>query len=230
MTTRTRSEPIDYSAFDSAIGLNWYLIDPNLRFLMEHHIAPDDRDWAEEQMLRWGELCGGPIAAQAEVIDHNPPRLERYDEWGNEVCRIVHHPDAIASKRDIWEQGPERLRSSGRRVPTVLGSAFTYLLSQSDTGMVCSTGMTGGVEALVDRYAPPEVRERVLTRLQSPSFDGSWDGAMFMTEIRGGSDLATSETTATADGDTWLLNGSKWFCSNVDAKAIVTLARPEGAE
>ena len=28
----------------------------------------------------------------------------------------------------------------------------------------------------------------------------------------------------------WLLNGSKWFCSNVDAKAIATLARPEGAD
>jgi hypothetical protein len=30
----------------------------------------------------------------------------------------------------------------------------------------------------------------------------------------------------TADG--WRLNGSKWFCSNVDAEAIMTLARPEG--
>ncbi|MCH8201024.1 MAG: acyl-CoA dehydrogenase [Chloroflexi bacterium] len=27
-----------------------------------------------------------------------------------------------------------------------------------------------------------------------------------------------------------MLNGAKWFCSNVDARAIVTLARPEGAD
>jgi hypothetical protein len=54
---------------------------------------------------------------------------------------------------------------------------------------------------------------------------------MFMTELRGGSDLATTETTARRkDERTWLLNGSKWFCSNVDAKAIATLARPEGAD
>lgn len=230
MTTRaSETTPIDYAAFESAIGLNWYLVDPNLRFLMDRYLPPEDREWAEEHLVRWGELCGGPIAARAEVIDRNPPRLERYDAWGNEVCRVIHHPDAIATKRDIWEQGPNGLRGSGREVPPVLGTAFTYLLSQSDTGMVCATGMTGGVEALVDRYAPPEVRERVLPRLQSPTFDGSWDGAMFMTEIRGGSDLAASETTARQDGDRWLLNGSKWFCSNVDAKAIVTLARPEGA-
>jgi hypothetical protein len=95
--------------------------------------------------------------------------------------------------------------------------------------MVCATGMTGGVEALVDRYAPAAVRERVLPHLQSVSFENSWDGAMFMTEIRGGSDLASSETVATRNGDTWLLNGAKWFCSNIDARAIVTLARPEGA-
>ncbi len=112
----------------------------------------------------------------------------------------------------------------------MLGSAFTYLLSQSDTGMVCATGMTGGVESLVERYAPPEVKEKFLPHLQSPTFDNSWDGAMFMTEIRGGSDLATSETTARQVNGTWLLNGSKWFCSNVDARAIATLARPEGAE
>ena len=233
MTSETaprQDQAIDYSAFDSAIGLNWYLIDPNLRSLMDRYIGPEDRDWAEDVLVRWGGLCGGPIAGRAEVIDRNPPRLERYDAWGNEACEIVHHPDAIAQKRDIWDQGPSGVRArDGRDVPTALGSAFTYLLSQSDTGMVCSTGMTGGVESLVARYAPPEVKEHVLPHLQSPTFEGSWDGAMFMTEIRGGSDLATSETVATQDGDRWLLNGSKWFCSNVDARAIATLARPAGA-
>src|SRR3990172_3290020 len=149
----TSSQPsIDYAQFESAIGLNWYLFDPNLRLLMDCHIAPADRAWAEEHLVRWGALCGGPIAARAEVIDRNPPRLERYDALGNEVSGIVHHPDAIASKRDIWEQGPHGVSAAGREIPSVLGSAFTYLLSHSDTGMVCSTGMTGGVEALVDRY------------------------------------------------------------------------------
>jgi alkylation response protein AidB-like acyl-CoA dehydrogenase len=230
MTTKERTG-IDYSQFDSAIGLNWYTIDPNLRFLMDIYIQPQDREWAEGVLQRWGELCGGPIARRAEIIDKNPPRLERYDAWGEEVCQVVHHPSAIEQKRDIWNEGPQGVRARSRReLPTVLGSAFTYLLSQSDTGMVCATGMTGGVEALVDRFAPPDVRKRVLPHLQSPTFDGSWDGAMFMTEIRGGSDLAQSETVATEKNGKWFLNGSKWFCSNVDASAIVTLARPEGAE
>jgi acyl-CoA dehydrogenase len=232
MTTEARKTDtgVDYSAFESAVGLNWYQIDPNLRFLMDRHLPAGDRQWAEDVLVRWGELCGGPVAQRADVIDRNSPQLTRYDHWGNEVCEIVHHPEAIAQKRDIWNEGPHGVRArSGREIPTVLGSAFTYLLSQSDTGMVCATGMTGGVEALVARWAPPEVRESILSHLQSPTFDGSWDGAMFMTEIRGGSDLATSDTVATQDGERWLLNGSKWFCSNVDASAIATLARPVGA-
>jgi len=221
---------IDYSAIDSAVGQNWYLTDPNLRAAMDKYIPADDRASAEETLVHWGELCGGPIARRAESIDRNPPRLERYDEWGDDVSTIVHHPDAIATKRDVWEEGPQGLANQGRKVPTVLGSAFTYLLSQSDTGMVCSTGMTGGVEALVDKFAPPEVREKVLPHLQSPTFDGSWDGAMFMTELRGGSDLASSEAVATQVGEGWVLNGAKWFCSNVDAGVIATLARAEGAD
>ena len=230
MTTTTQTTPIDYAQFDSAIGLNWYEIDPNLRALMDRHVAPADRPWAEEHLTHWGELCGGPIAARAETVDRNPPQLKRYDAWGNEVSEIVHHPDAIANKRDIWEQGPNGLRRQGEPVSPVLGSAFTYLLSQSDTGMVCATGMTGGVEGFVARYADPDLRERVLPHLQSIGFDNAWDGAMFMTEIRGGSDLASSETVATQKNGAWVLNGSKWFCSNVDAHAIATLARPEGAE
>ncbi len=222
--------PIDYGQFDSAIGLNWYLVDPNLRFLMDLYLPPERRQWAEGYLVRWGELCGGPIARQAEIIDKNPPRLERYDPWGQEICQVVHHPEALAVKRVVWEEGPHGLRARGEEVPPVLGGAFTYLLSQADTGMVCATGMTGGVADLVERYASPETRARLLPHLLSPTFEGAWDGAMFMTEIEGGSDLSRIATTARhLEGDMWLLNGSKWFCSNADARAIVTLARPEGA-
>jgi len=58
--------PVDYEKLESAVGLNWYEVDPNLRALMGRYLSPQDRDWAEERLLRWGEICGGPIAANAE--------------------------------------------------------------------------------------------------------------------------------------------------------------------
>ena len=232
---RTAADGLDYGAFESAIGLNWYEVDPNLRFLADRLVAPEDRQWAEGHLQRMGALCGGPIAARAEITDKHPPVLERYDPWGDEVNRIAHHPTVLETKRDLWESGfiglpwSEEVRRRGRPVPPMLGAAFYYLLSQAETGMLCAVGMTVALARVLERHAPAAVREQFLPHLTSSSYTDAWAGAMFMTEVKGGSDLASSETQAVFAGGHWLLNGSKWFCSNVDAEAILTLARPEGA-
>ena len=232
---RTAADGLDYGAFESAIGLNWYEVDPNLRFLADRLVAPEDRQWVEGHLQRMGALCGGPIAARAEITDKHPPVLERYDPWGDEVNRIAHHPTVLETKRDLWESGfiglpwSEEVRRRGRPVPPMLGAAFYYLLSQAETGMLCAVGMTVALARVLERHAPAAVREQFLPHLTSSSYTDAWAGAMFMTEVKGGSDLASSETQAVFAGGHWLLNGSKWFCSNVDAEAILTLARPEGA-
>jgi alkylation response protein AidB-like acyl-CoA dehydrogenase len=60
--------------------------------------------------------------------------------------------------------------------------------------------------------------------------DSVWQGATWMTEIKGGSDLgANVETTATPNGDHYFLNGEKYFCSNAHAEVAVVAARIEGA-
>ena len=226
---------IDYGSFERAVGLDWYGVDPDLQAILERLLAPEDRTWAVPHLERIGALCGGPIAERGEVIDKNPPRLERYDRWGEEVNRVVHHPATVASKRDCWESGvtgallEREAERHGRRFPLVLRAACNYLLSQADTGLVCATGMTAGVVGLVQRFATEPVRSRLLARLTAERFDDAWDGAMFMTERTGGSDLSTLTTSARQRDGRWYLDGFKFFCSNVDAGAIATLARPEGA-
>ena len=54
-------------------------------------------------------------------------------------------------------------------------------------------------------------------------------GAQFMTEKEGGSDVGKLTTVAVPEGDRWRLTGEKWFCSNADAAVIMLLARPQGA-
>lgn len=54
-------------------------------------------------------------------------------------------------------------------------------------------------------------------------------GAIFLTERQGGSDVGAIETTAElAEDGTWRLDGEKWFCSNLDAGVVLTLARRPG--
>src|SRR3989304_5552130 len=127
------TSPIHYSKLESAIGLNWYEMDPGLRALMDRHLSPEDRGWAEERLKRWGEICGAPPPPNAEVMAPTPPQLERYDAWGEEINRVSHSPNTIESKRYIWEEGPHALEAEGKYVPPVMLRAFHYLLSQSDT-------------------------------------------------------------------------------------------------
>jgi putative acyl-CoA dehydrogenase len=48
---------------------------------------------------------------------------------------------------------------------------------------------------------------------------------MGMTERQGGSDVRANETTAKPDGDAWILDGHKWFCSAPTSDAFLVLAQ-----
>jgi acyl-CoA dehydrogenase len=193
-------------------------------------MTDEELEWSAPYLERYGELTGGPISERAELTDKNPPRLVKYDKWGHDISHIELPESVLASKRDLREHGflaVSRSDEAAKRggVPRMLGAAFSYMLHQAEIGLSCATGMTGGVASLVDKYAPPEIRDWVFPRLLSEE----WDGAMLMTERTGGSDIGAIETTATPDGDAYRLNGFKWFASNADGKAYVTLAKPEGA-
>ena len=227
---------IDYATLDSAAGHNWYELDPDLQARVRRDCPPEDLEWADAKLRGFGGLVGERVAPNSEIVDAHPPELVRYDRWADEVNEIVHHPAGLDSKRALWASGyvggfARDETERGRPAPGVVLAATSYLLSQADTGLVCSLGMTSGVAGLVAAYAPPDVRDSLLPGLRADSFDGGVDGSMFLTERDGGSDLGrTVHCTARDIGDgRVLINGEKWFCSNIDGAAIVMLARPEGA-
>jgi len=234
--TPEKESNYDTSRYLGAIGLNWYDCDPSLQFLMRYYMSDDDLAFAEPHLREYGALCGGPIAERAEITDKNPPRLVKYDKWGNDISEVVLPETVWQTKQDVARHGIRsvaRSQEARRRggVPPMMGAAYAYMLNQAEIGMTCATGMTAGVADLVAKYAPPEIRDWVMPKLDWEDYgrDDAWDGAMLLTERTGGSDLAAIETTATPAGDHYLLNGFKWFASNGDGKAIVTLAKPVGA-
>jgi alkylation response protein AidB-like acyl-CoA dehydrogenase len=226
---------IDYASLDRAVGNDFYALDPDLQATVRRSCPADDLTWADGKLHEFGRLIGEVVAPNAEVIDRNPPRLVRYDRWANEVNQVEHHPAALESKRALWKAGYvagfTNEARDGRPFPRIAGTAAGYLLCQADTGLSCSLGMTGGVAELVAAYAPDDVRDDLLGGLRADDLSHGIDGSMFLTERDGGSDLgATVHCTARDIGDgRVLINGEKWFCSNIDGAAIVMLARPEGA-
>ena len=227
---------IDWSDIDSVVGRNWYRLDPDLQARVRRDAPPEDVEWSERTLDGFGALVGGPIARAADVVDAHPPELVRYDRWANEVNELAHHPAMLEAKAALWQAGypsgfTPQARERGRPTPGVVLGGASYLLSQADTGMVCSLGMTTGVAGLVEAYAPPDVRDELLAGLRAADVADAVDGSMFLTERDGGSDLGrTVHCTARDLGDGRVaITGEKWFCSNVDGAAIVLLARPEGA-
>lgn len=229
-STEEKAQRYRTENYRGAVGLNWYLTDPTLRFTMAYYLQPDELAVVEPHLGRMGELMGGPVARWAEETDRNPPRLERYDRWGHDVSEVVMPASFTQSKRAVLDaQQALRNDARGAKVSSGLGLfASNYLLNQADIGMGCALGTGGGmVSSLVAAYAPADVRDHVLAKFAS----GEWTGetAQLLTERTGGSDLGALETTATRAGDSWILNGFKWFASNCAGEAFVVLAKPEGA-
>ncbi|HEV2369429.1 MAG TPA: acyl-CoA dehydrogenase family protein, partial [Acidimicrobiales bacterium] len=112
--------------------------------------------------------------------------------------------------------------------PAPLSAAWSYMLNQAEIGMTCALGSGGDmVLRLAEEFAPPDVKARVRELMGDDEMGGQ--AAQMLTERTGGSDLAALETTATPAGDSWRLNGFKWFASNANGSVFVVLAKPEGA-
>src|SRR4051794_7007781 len=81
-----------------------------------------------------------------------------------------------------------------------------------DRGVALSLPGPGLGGAALRSTATPEQHDRFLRPFADHS-RAHW-GAMAMTEPGAGSDVARIQTRATKDGDEWILNGAKMFCSN----------------
>src|SRR5699024_1676449 len=100
-------------------------------------------------------------------------------------------------------------------------AVFAEAMSKVNAALASYVGIHADIVAtyLVD-LATEEQKQRWL-----PGFcTGEIVTAIAMTEPSGGSDLAALKTTATRDGDQWVLNGSKTFITNGYAADLVLVA------
>lgn len=104
-----------------------------------------------------------------------------------------------------------------------------YVTSFYDPGLYCPYTVSLGTAIALEKYGTEELKARFLAAMLRQD-ETVWQGATWMTEVKGGSDLgAAVETIAKPVGDRWLLTGEKYFCSNLGAELAVVAARPESA-
>jgi len=224
-------------AMPTTRGLNFYLEDPNLAFVCSTVLGRDDLERAGSHLTEMGRLAGGELDALAAEADRNPPVLRAWDEAGRRIDEIVCHPAYVAMERIAFERfglaamsHREGVLGWPGRVPHVVKYALSYLFAQSEFGLLCPVSVTDSTSRMLRWFASEELKAAYLPRLTAIDLGGLWQGAQWMSEKTGGSDVGAATTIARQDADgTWRLYGDKWFCSVANAGAALTLARPEGA-
>lgn len=230
---------------------NRYSDDPPLRALLRRHLPPATLSLAEPWLEEMGELSAGPVDDLAFQADANPPVLERYDQRGDRVDRVVFHPAYHELERLSFGRGvigrfydPETRARLGPHCSQVK-FALGYLFTQAEQGVYCPVAMTDGAAQLLERHADAPLREQYLPRLTSTRLERLYQGAMYLTEREGGSDVGATTTVARSctpsganaaraggpgERGAYRITGEKWFCSNAGAEVMMVMARVEQAD
>lgn len=219
--------------------VNFYDADPHLRFLLKRRLTPAELALGEPLLRGLGARLGQEIEDLAAEADRATPRLITHSKRGERIDELAVSRAYRELERIFYcEYGLAAMSlrpgviDADRPSSMVLNDALIYLGEQVESGLFCPLSMTRALARTLLKFATPELIATHVPRLTSTSLDSLHTGAMFMTEKQGGSDLGLTTTTATpsvACEGMWELSGQKWFCSNVGADVILTLARPEGA-
>jgi len=194
-----------------------------VRFLQQVGICAD-QEWLREYEA-WFEREGQEIS---NAVDRGgTPWLRMFDRWGVRVDEILYPPEYWHMLKRGYRAGVLwRVFEQKSLVPAYL---LLYATGFYDPGLACPYTVSLSTVCPLSKYGEEELKARFLPKMLQRD-DSVWQGATWMTEIKGGSDLgAAVETIAQLDGRKWRLTGDKYFASNAGAELAVVAARQEGA-
>jgi acyl-CoA dehydrogenase len=170
----------------------------------------------------------------SEAVDRSgTPWLRMFDQFGKRVDEILFPPDYWKMLKKGYQAGaiwrPFADDSPDSNASLKMHYLIDYVTCFFDAGLGCPYIVSLSTIVPIKKYGTPELQARLLPNLLRR--DGTnWQGATWMTEVKGGSDLgANVETIARNAGDRWILIGDKYFASNVGAELAIVAAHPEGA-
>jgi acyl-CoA dehydrogenase len=220
---------IDYRKWNSGNNAHWYLDDPLLMRYAKRYLSENVYYYVEPAFRHTGELAAGPIDQRAAYTDRDgAPKLIRYNRKGEEINQIWQNEGYLRTLKEGYGTGVVSLRYDERapeKLPFFANSILFYLLSQAETGFTCPVVLTQSVAYVLEKFGSEKQKIQYLNRLGNPMSEGMIQGATFLTEIQGGSDVGATRTVAIKNGNHYLLSGEKWFASNCDAQVSLVLAR-----
>lgn len=199
----------------------------------EDHVVPD--------LTRFGWEVATSIKALGQQAEAEEPQLILHDAWGHRIGALATSKAWSKLKQIAAEEGLVAIPYEQHYGPhsRIYQIAKLYLFGASSGLVNCPIAMTDGAAWVC------QLRSRAVGHLSSPlahltSRDPglAWTSGQWMTERRGGSDVATAtETVAVpinddtssannnSDEQWYALHGIKWFSSAADGEMALALAR-----
>ncbi len=228
--------PADGPVAPDTRGMNFHTADASLRGLLPLYLDAGTLAQLAPHLQRMGGLAANRLEDLATVADRHPPVLVQRSPRGEDVQRVDYHPAYREMERIAFgDFGLHAMSHRGGVLgratpwPATAKYALSYLFVQAEFGLLCPVSMTDTVYGLIARNGPDRLRDAYGAPMLRQDLDALYQGAMFMTERHGGSDVGANQVVARQEAGEWRLHGDKWFCSNVDAEVTAVLARPEGA-
>jgi acyl-CoA dehydrogenase len=152
-----------------------------------------------------------PIAREYDEKEHEKPWDFINRRWDVVKKEVAEQLAALEqTKEERAEAMKEKFVAAGGQ-PMVMALIVSEESSCGDAGIgLCRPG-TGLGGAAINAVGTPEQKRRFFEKFTEG--DPKW-GAMAITEANAGSDTAAITTTATRDGDSWVLNGEKIFVTS----------------
>ncbi|SFJ44308.1 Acyl-CoA dehydrogenase [Halobacillus dabanensis] len=216
--------------------MNFYERDKNLQHLLKSRWDESFFQWADEKLSQFGALCAGDIDRRARHTDREgQPQLIKYDKMGNDISEVWLNEGYKKTIEETYGEGivgylHKNIPSLGHKGDYTYSFAQGYLLSQAEPGFYCPVTLTMATAYLIDHYASSELKEKFLPHVSSTGEVELYEGATFLTERQGGSDVGANEVKAIKEGDHYRIHGEKYFASNAGACGVaMVLARTEEA-
>lgn len=166
-----------------------------------------------------GEVCSDVIAANAESVDHEGPRV--VDDHVVYAEGTQKNLDAIRAAGLSGIHLPRKY--DGLNMPLVCFAMANEMVARGDAGFENIWGLQDCAET-INEFASEEIKMKYL-----PLVSAGATCAMALTEPDAGSDLQAVMLKAHFDEKSgkWLLNGVKRFITNGDGDVSLVLARSE---
>ena len=185
--------------------------------------APQDTEDALDSYRRVldivGEVCGEVIAANAESVDHEGPRVVNdHVEYASGTVKNI---EALIEAGLGGMTLPRKY--DGLNMPVTCFAMANEMVARADAGFENIWGLQDCAET-INEFASEDIKMKFLPRVSAGE-----TCAMDLTEPDAGSDLGAVMLKATWDeeGQTWRLNGCKRFITNGDGDISLVLARTE---